>query len=110
MVSVEPAVTPSVSDLTSCDEGVLQMKSSDDDAIAVLRGPTVAKSAVRPDPSPPVPGRNGDNSHHSLVGRKTAVHRPATSQLPVSSRQLIILSQVSHGQTLQKARPSTAPK
>ncbi|MPC46812.1 hypothetical protein E2C01_040541 [Portunus trituberculatus] len=46
----------------------------------------------------------------SPVGRKVAVQRPDTSHLPVSSRRLIISSQVSHGQLLQKARPSTAPK
>ncbi|MPC68610.1 hypothetical protein E2C01_062812 [Portunus trituberculatus] len=93
IISVEPAVTPSVSDLAFCDEGALEMESSDDVVTAVPRGPTVAKSAVRSDPRPPVPGRNGDNSHHSPVGRKAAVHRPGTSQLPVSSCWLIIPSQ-----------------
>ncbi|MPC60819.1 hypothetical protein E2C01_054876 [Portunus trituberculatus] len=63
------------------------MELSDDIITAVPRGPTVAKSAVQPDPRPPVTGRNGDNSHHSPVGRKAAVHQPSTSQLPVSSRR-----------------------
>ncbi|MPC60214.1 hypothetical protein E2C01_054253 [Portunus trituberculatus] len=108
-VSVQPSETPSVSDRGSCEDG-LSMEMSDDIITAVPRGPTVAKSAVQPDPRPPVTGRNGDNSHHSPVGRKAAVQRPGTPQLPVSSRRLFISSQVSHGQTLQKARPSTAPK
>ncbi|MPC61820.1 hypothetical protein E2C01_055897 [Portunus trituberculatus] len=60
---------------------------------AVPSGPSVVKSAVQPHPRPPVTGRNGDNSHHSQAGRKTAVHRPSSSQLPVSSRQLIISGQ-----------------
>ncbi|MPC57942.1 hypothetical protein E2C01_051934 [Portunus trituberculatus] len=111
MVSVEPAVTPSVSDLASCNEGALKMESSGDAGVtAVPQGPTVVKNAVRPEPCPPVPSRNSGNSHHSPVGRKAAVHQPKTSQLPVSSRRLIILSQVSHGQTLQKACPSAARK
>ncbi|MPC65278.1 hypothetical protein E2C01_059411 [Portunus trituberculatus] len=41
------------------------MELSDDIITAVPRGPTVAKSAVQPDPRLPVTGRNGDNSHHS---------------------------------------------
>ncbi|MPC53351.1 hypothetical protein E2C01_047240 [Portunus trituberculatus] len=109
MVSVQPSETPSVSDLASCEDG-LSMELSDDIITAVPRGPAVAKSAVQPDPRPPVTGRNGDNSHPSPVGRKSAVNRPDTSQLPVSSRRLIISSQVSHGQTLPKARLSTALK
>ncbi|MPC62752.1 hypothetical protein E2C01_056842 [Portunus trituberculatus] len=90
MVSVQPSVTQSVSDRASCDEGAFTMESSNDVVTAVPLGPTVAKSAVRPNPRPPVPGRNSDDSHHSPVGRKAAVHRPSTSQLPVSSRRLII--------------------
>ncbi|MPC52790.1 hypothetical protein E2C01_046668 [Portunus trituberculatus] len=93
MVSVQPSVTPSVSDRASCDEDGLSMESSDDIITAVPHGPTVSKSAVQPDPRPPMTGRNGDNSHHSPVGQKSAVHRTGTSQLPVSSRQLIIPSQ-----------------
>ncbi|MPC38861.1 hypothetical protein E2C01_032377 [Portunus trituberculatus] len=93
MVSVQPSVTPSVSDQASCDEDGLRMESSDDIVTAVPCGPTAAKNAVQPDPRPPVTGRNGDNSHHSPVGRKAAVHRPSTSQLQVSSRRLIISSQ-----------------
>ncbi|MPC64782.1 hypothetical protein E2C01_058903 [Portunus trituberculatus] len=108
-VSVQPSETPSVSDRASCEEG-LGMEMSDDIITAVPRGPTVAKSAVQPDSRPPVTGSNGDNSHHSPVGGKAAVQRPGTSQLPVSSLRLFISSQVSHVQTLQKARPSTAPK
>ncbi|MPC56507.1 hypothetical protein E2C01_050468 [Portunus trituberculatus] len=38
-------------------------------------------------------GRSDDGSYHSPVCRKSAVHRPGTSQLPVSSRQLIISRQ-----------------
>ncbi|MPC46242.1 hypothetical protein E2C01_039956 [Portunus trituberculatus] len=41
---------------TVCDEEALDIKSSNNVVTAVLRGPTVAKSAVRPDPRPPVPG------------------------------------------------------
>ncbi|MPC93720.1 hypothetical protein E2C01_088860 [Portunus trituberculatus] len=59
------------------------MESSDDIITAILRGPTVSKSAVQPDRRPPMTSTNGNNSHHLLV---------------------------SHGQTLQKACPSTAPK
>ncbi|MPC26468.1 hypothetical protein E2C01_019607 [Portunus trituberculatus] len=109
MVSVQPSVIPSVSDRASCEDG-LSMESSDDIVTAVPRGPTVAKSVVQPDPRPPVTGRSDDNSHHSPVGRKAVVHRPGTPQLLVSSRLLIISSQVSHGQSLQKACPSTASK
>ncbi|MPC61997.1 hypothetical protein E2C01_056076 [Portunus trituberculatus] len=109
-VSVQPSVTPSVSDRASCDEGGVSMESSDDIVTAVPRGPTVSKSAVQPDPRPPMTGRSDDGSHHSLVARKAKVQRPGTSQLPVSSCRLIISSQVSHGQPLQKARASTAPK
>ncbi|MPD06235.1 hypothetical protein E2C01_102035 [Portunus trituberculatus] len=86
-VSVQPSETPSVSDRASCEDG-LSMEMTDDIITAAPRGPTVAKSAVQPDPRPPVTGRNGDNSHHSPVGRKAAVQRPSTSQLPVSSRRL----------------------
>ncbi|MPC35497.1 hypothetical protein E2C01_028921 [Portunus trituberculatus] len=42
MVSVEPPVTPSVSDRASYDENALERESSDD-VTAVPRGPTVAK-------------------------------------------------------------------
>ncbi|MPC51529.1 hypothetical protein E2C01_045378 [Portunus trituberculatus] len=48
---------------------------------------------VQSDPRPPMTGRSDDGSHHSPVGRKAAVHRTSTSQLPVSSRRLIISSQ-----------------
>ncbi|MPC51170.1 hypothetical protein E2C01_045009 [Portunus trituberculatus] len=94
MVSVQPSETPSVSDRASCEDG-LSMELSNDIITAVPCGSTVAKSAVQPDPHPQVTGRNGDNSHHSLVGREAAVHRPSTSQLPVSSHRLIISSQLS---------------
>ncbi|MPC74332.1 hypothetical protein E2C01_068689 [Portunus trituberculatus] len=110
VVSVQPPVTPSVSDWASCDEDYLSMETSDDIFTTIPRGPTVSKIAVQPDPSPPMTGRSDDGSHHSTVGRKAAVQRPGTSQLPVSSRRLIISSQVSHKQPLQKVRPSTAPK
>ncbi|MPC98504.1 hypothetical protein E2C01_093877 [Portunus trituberculatus] len=107
VVSVQSPVTPSVSDRASCDEDGLCMETSDDIVTAVPREPTLS---VHPDPRLPMAGRSDDDSHHSPVGRKTAIQRPGTSQLPVSSRRLIISSQVSHGQPIQKARPSTAPK
>ncbi|MPC78948.1 hypothetical protein E2C01_073457 [Portunus trituberculatus] len=110
VVSIQPSVMPYVSDRASCDEDGLSMETSDNIVTAVPRGPTVSKSAVQPDNRPPMSGRSDDGSHHSLVGRKAAVQRPGTSQLPVSSRRFIISSVVSHGQPLQKARPSTAPK
>ncbi|MPC91983.1 hypothetical protein E2C01_087050 [Portunus trituberculatus] len=110
VVSVHPSVTPSVSDRASYDEDGLTMETSDDIVTAVPRGPAVSKSAVQPYPRLPMTGRNDDGSHHSPVGRKATVQRPGRSQIPVSSRRLIISSQVSHGQPLQKARPSTAPK
>ncbi|MPC49260.1 hypothetical protein E2C01_043058 [Portunus trituberculatus] len=110
MISIQPSMAPSVSDRASCDEDGLSMESFDDIITAVPRGPTVSKSAVQPDPRPPMTGRNGDNSHHSPVGRKAAVHRTGTPQLLMSSRRLIISSQMSHRQTLQKAHPSTAHK
>ncbi|MPC76050.1 hypothetical protein E2C01_070451 [Portunus trituberculatus] len=109
LVHMIPCVTPSVSDRASCDENGLSMELSGDIITAVPREPTLAKSAVQPDPHRLVTSRNGINSQHS-PGERAAVHRPGTSQLPVSSRRLIISSQVSHGQTLQKGRPSTAPK
>ncbi|MPC42869.1 hypothetical protein E2C01_036500 [Portunus trituberculatus] len=109
MVSVQPSVTSFVSDRASCYKDGLSMES-DDIITGVPRRLTVSKSAVQTDPRPPVTCRNGDNSNHSPIGRKAAVHRTSTSQLSVSSRQLIIFSQVSHGQTLQKSRPSTASK
>ncbi|MPC95874.1 hypothetical protein E2C01_091103 [Portunus trituberculatus] len=99
VVSVQLSVMPSVSDQASCDEDGLSIETSDDIVTAVPRGSTVSKSAVQPDPRPPMTGRSNDGSHHSLVVRKAAVQRPGTSQLPVS-----------HGQPIQKARPSTAPK
>ncbi|MPC54474.1 hypothetical protein E2C01_048393 [Portunus trituberculatus] len=110
MVSVQPSVTLSVSDRASCDENGLSMESSDDIITAVSRGPIVSKSAVQPDPRPPVTGRNSDHLHHSPLGREAVVHQTSTSQLQVSSHRLIISSQVSHRQTIPKARPSTAPK
>ncbi|MPD03829.1 hypothetical protein E2C01_099485 [Portunus trituberculatus] len=110
VVFVQPSVTHSVSDWASCDENGLSMDTSDDIVTAIPRGLTVSKSAVQPNPRPPMTGRSDDGSHHSPVSRKAAVQRPGTSQLPVSSRQFIISNQVSHGQPLQKARPSTAPK
>ncbi|MPD05521.1 hypothetical protein E2C01_101269 [Portunus trituberculatus] len=110
VVSVQPSVAPSVSDWASCDEDGLSMETSDDIVTAIPRGPAVSKSAVQPDPRLPMTDRSDDGSHHSLVGRKAAVQRPRTSQLPVSSRRLIISSKVSHGQPIQKARLSTAPK
>ncbi|MPC15982.1 hypothetical protein E2C01_008788 [Portunus trituberculatus] len=67
MVSVQPSVTPSVSDWAYCDEDSLAMKSSGDIVTAVPRGLTLAKSTVRPDPRPPVPCRNGGNSRHSPI-------------------------------------------
>ncbi|MPC79242.1 hypothetical protein E2C01_073758 [Portunus trituberculatus] len=105
-----PSVTPSVSDRDSCDEDGLSMETSDDIITAIPRGPNVSKSAVQPDPRSLMTGRSHDGLHHSPVGRKVAVQRPGTSQLPVSSRRLNISSQVSHVQPLQKACPSTAPK
>ncbi|MPC68506.1 hypothetical protein E2C01_062708 [Portunus trituberculatus] len=109
VVSVQPSVTPPVSDRASSDEDGLSMETSDDIVTAVPRGPAVSKSGVQPDPRPPKTGRSDDGSHHSPAGRKAAVQRPGTSQLPVSFRRFIISSQVSHGQP-QKARPSTAPE
>ncbi|MPC84135.1 hypothetical protein E2C01_078862 [Portunus trituberculatus] len=96
VVSVQLLVTPSVSDRASCDEDGLCMETSDDIVTAVPR-------AVQPDLRPPMTGRSDDGSHHSPVGRKTAVQGPGTSQLPVSTRRLIISSQASHGQPLQKS-------
>ncbi|MPC37595.1 hypothetical protein E2C01_031082 [Portunus trituberculatus] len=75
------------------DEDGLSMETSDDIVTAVPRGPAVSKSAVQPDPRLPMTGRSNDGSHHSPVGRKAAVQRPGTSQLPVSSCRLIISSQ-----------------
>ncbi|MPC65024.1 hypothetical protein E2C01_059148 [Portunus trituberculatus] len=98
MVSVQLSVMPSVSDRASCEDG-LSMESSDDIITAIPCGPTVSKSAVQPDPRPPMTSRSDDGSHHSPVGWKAAVHRTGISQLPVS-----------HRQPLQKAHPSTAPK
>ncbi|MPD06173.1 hypothetical protein E2C01_101967 [Portunus trituberculatus] len=63
------------------------MVTSDDIVTAVPRGPAVSKSAFQPDPRPPMTGRSDDGSHHSPVGRKAAVQRPGTSQLPVSHGQ-----------------------
>ncbi|MPC63819.1 hypothetical protein E2C01_057925 [Portunus trituberculatus] len=68
MVSVQPFVMPSVSDRASCDEDGVSMESSDDIVTAVPRGPTVSKSAVQPDPRPPMTSRCDDGSHHSPVG------------------------------------------
>ncbi|MPC76135.1 hypothetical protein E2C01_070541 [Portunus trituberculatus] len=85
------------------------METSDDIVTAVPRGPTVSKSVVLPDPRLPRTSKSDDSSHHPLTSRKAAVQRPGTSQLPVSSRRLIISSQVSHGQP-QKSCSSTAPK
>ncbi|MPC63471.1 hypothetical protein E2C01_057570 [Portunus trituberculatus] len=79
IVSVQPAVTPSVTDWASCDEDGLSLETSDDIVKAVPRGPTVSKSAVKPDPRPPMTGRSDNGSHNSLVGRKAAVQRPGTS-------------------------------
>ncbi|MPC55006.1 hypothetical protein E2C01_048937 [Portunus trituberculatus] len=79
MVSFQSPVTPSISDRASCGEDALTMESFDDIVIAVPRGPTVAKSAVRPVPCPRVPSRNSDDSHHSPVGRKAGVHQSDTS-------------------------------
>ncbi|MPD04795.1 hypothetical protein E2C01_100503 [Portunus trituberculatus] len=97
VLSVQPSVTPSVSDQASCDEDGLSMETSDDIVTAVPRGPAVSKSAILTDLRPPMTGRSNDGSHHSPVGRKAAVQRPGTSQLLVSSRRLIISSQVPHG-------------
>ncbi|MPC71088.1 hypothetical protein E2C01_065358 [Portunus trituberculatus] len=107
LISVQPSVMPSVSDRASCDEDGLSMETSNDIVSAVPRGPALSG---QPDPRLPKTGRSDDCSHHSPVGRKAAVQRPSTSQLPVSSCRLIISSQVSHGQPIQKARPSTAHK
>ncbi|MPC89963.1 hypothetical protein E2C01_084929 [Portunus trituberculatus] len=92
VVSVQPSVMPSLSDQASCDEDGLSMETSDDIVTAIPRGPAVLKSAVKPDPRLPMTGRSDDGLHHSPVGRKAAVQRPGTSQLPVSSRWLIISS------------------
>ncbi|MPC89913.1 hypothetical protein E2C01_084876 [Portunus trituberculatus] len=105
--SVKPPVTSSVSDHASCDEDGLCMETSDDIVTAVPRRPTLS---VHTDPRLPMAGRSDDDSHHSPVGRKAAFQQPGTSQLPVTSRRLIISSQASHGQPIQKAHPSTAPK
>ncbi|MPD05842.1 hypothetical protein E2C01_101612 [Portunus trituberculatus] len=110
LVFIQPPVTPSVSDRASCHEDGLCIETFDDIVTAVPRGPAVSKSAVQPHLRPPMTGRSDDGSHHSPVGRKAAVQRPGTSELPVSTRLLIISSQASHGQPLQEARPSTAPK
>ncbi|MPC78511.1 hypothetical protein E2C01_072999 [Portunus trituberculatus] len=67
VVSVQPCVTPSVSDRASCDD-VLSMETSDDIVTAVHRGHTVSKSAVQPDPRLPMTGKSDDVSHHSPVG------------------------------------------
>ncbi|MPD06285.1 hypothetical protein E2C01_102089 [Portunus trituberculatus] len=110
VVSVQPPVTPSVSDRASCDEDGLCMETSDDIVTAVPRRLAVSKSAVKLDLRPPMTGKSDDGSHHSPVGRKAAVQRPITSQLLVSTRRFIISSQMSHGQLLLIARLSTAPK
>ncbi|MPD01046.1 hypothetical protein E2C01_096558 [Portunus trituberculatus] len=73
VVSVQPSVTPSVSDRASCDEDGLSMETSDDIVTAVPRGPAVSKSAVQPDPRLPMTGRSDDGSHHSPLGRKAMV-------------------------------------
>ncbi|MPC77490.1 hypothetical protein E2C01_071945 [Portunus trituberculatus] len=85
------------------------METPDDIVPAVLCGPAVSKSGVQPDPRPLRTGRSDDGSHHSPAGRKAAVQRTGSSQHLVSSRRLILSSQISHGQP-QKARPPTAPK
>ncbi|MPC84027.1 hypothetical protein E2C01_078751 [Portunus trituberculatus] len=92
VVSVQPSVTPSVPDRASCEEDGLSMETSDDIFTAVPSGPTVSESAVLPDPCPPRTGRSYDCSHQPPIGRKAAVQRPGTSQLPVSSFRLIISS------------------
>ncbi|MPD06585.1 hypothetical protein E2C01_102403 [Portunus trituberculatus] len=79
VVSVQPSVTPSVSDRASCDEDGLSMETSDDIVTAVSRGPTASESAGLPDPRPPRTGRSDDGSHHPSIGRKAAVQRPGTS-------------------------------
>ncbi|MPC96397.1 hypothetical protein E2C01_091656 [Portunus trituberculatus] len=110
VIFVQPPVTCSVPDRASCDEDGLNMETSDNIVTAVSCGPPVSKSRVQPDPRPPRIGRSDDGSHPSPTSRKAAVQRPGTSQFPVSSRRLNISCQVSHGQPLQKARPSTPPK
>ncbi|MPC98647.1 hypothetical protein E2C01_094025 [Portunus trituberculatus] len=95
VVSVQPSVTPSVSDRASCNEDALSIETYYGIVTAVPLGPTVSKSAVQPDPCPPMTGRSDDGSHHSPVVRKAGVQRPDTSQLAVSSRRLIFFSQVS---------------
>ncbi|MPC99497.1 hypothetical protein E2C01_094913 [Portunus trituberculatus] len=92
VASVQPSVTPSVSDRASCDEDGLSMETSDDIVTAVPRGTTVSESAVLPDLRPLRTSRSDDGSHHPPIGQKAAVQRPGTSQLPVSSRHLIISS------------------
>ena len=104
-----PAVTPTVSDPASGGDGIPDVESSDTVVMAAPRGPTIPKRTVRPDSRPPAPGKDGD-SRHSPVGRKAAVPRPGTSLHPVTSRRLLIPSQVSNGQALQRARPSTGTK
>ncbi|MPD06188.1 hypothetical protein E2C01_101981 [Portunus trituberculatus] len=110
VVSAQPSVTSSVSYQASCDEDGLRMETYDDIVTAAPLGPTVSKSAFQHDPRPPMTGKCDDGVHPSPVSRKAAVERPGTSQLPVSSPRFNISSQASHGQQLQKARPSTAPK
>ncbi|MPD06397.1 hypothetical protein E2C01_102212 [Portunus trituberculatus] len=92
VISVQPHVTRSVPDRASCDEDGINMETSDDIITAVLCGPAVSKSGVKPDLRPPRTGRSDDGSHHSPASRKAAVQRSGTSQLPVSSRRLIIYS------------------
>ncbi|MPC44473.1 hypothetical protein E2C01_038146 [Portunus trituberculatus] len=43
VVSVQPSVTPSVSDRASCDEDGLSMETSDDIVTAVPRGPAAER-------------------------------------------------------------------
>ncbi|MPC70881.1 hypothetical protein E2C01_065143 [Portunus trituberculatus] len=68
VVSVQPSVTPSVSDRTSCDEDGLSMETFDDIVTAIPRGSAVSKSGVQLDPRPLRTGRSDDGSHYSPAG------------------------------------------
>ncbi|MPC74094.1 hypothetical protein E2C01_068440 [Portunus trituberculatus] len=87
VVSVQPSVTPFVSDRASCDEDYLSMETFDDIDTAVPRESTVSESAVLPDLRPPKTGKCNDGSQHPPRGRVAAVQRPGTSQLLVSHGQ-----------------------
>ncbi|MPC73147.1 hypothetical protein E2C01_067466 [Portunus trituberculatus] len=105
IVSVQPPVTPFGSDRASCDENGLCMETS-----VILSQLSLVDPLYRKVQSCLILVLRGPVGMMIVRSRKAAVQRPGTSQLPVSSRRLIISSQVSHGQPIQKARPSSTPK